>query len=702
MDKDTRLKLAVQKSGRLTDPSLDLLSRCGLKLSRGKDQLMGYGENMPLDVLFVRDDDIPDLVQEDVCDLGLVGLNVLEEKRLELAARGATARFEQLRTLDFGRCRLSLAVPDGMAYEGPRFAARQAHRHHLSVHCWRITCASETSRRRSSRCPARWRSRRGWAAPTSSAISSPRARRCRPITCAKCETVLESQAVLIRTPRASCRESRRVGRAPAAAHRWRAAGARRASTSCCTRRARRCREIRELLPGSESPTIIPLEGSPDKVAVHAVCRENVFWETLESLKNAGASALLVLPVEKMLRLTPCRSSTGNELDATGTRAALARPRSKRERDIDDAGARRSSARCAAMATRRCCAFAARFDRRAARQRCRSRREEFAAARSGAEARADRGARARHRQRAALPRGAAAAAAVAWRRCRACAASGVFRPIPAVGLYVPAGSAPLPSAVDHAGRSGALAGCPQRVLCTPPDARRRGQCRRAGRGAALRHRQRVQGRRRAGDRRAWRTAPQSVPKVDKIFGPGNALGHGGQAARRGDPAGAACDLPAGPSEVLVIADDDADAELRRGRPAGAGRARRAVRRPCWSRDFARAGGRRSPPQFDAADARAVARRNPRQVAARTAAASSCRTSTTAIEVSQRYAPEHLILQTREPRRWLDARAQRRLGVPRRVVAGVDGRLLLRHQPRAADLRLRARLQRPVGRWISRSA
>ena len=81
---EPRLKFAVQKSGRLTEPSLDLLTRCGLKLSRGKDQLIGFGENMPLDVLFVRDDDIPDLVQEDVCDLGLVGLNVLEEKRLEL------------------------------------------------------------------------------------------------------------------------------------------------------------------------------------------------------------------------------------------------------------------------------------------------------------------------------------------------------------------------------------------------------------------------------------------------------------------------------------------------------------------------------------------------------------------------------------------------------------------------------------------
>ena len=74
----------------------------------------------------------------------------------------------------------------------------------------------------------------------------------------------------------------------------------RASTSCCMRRARRCRRSRRLLPGSESPTVIPLDGAGDKVAVHAVCRETVFWETLESLKAAGASAVLVLPVEKML------------------------------------------------------------------------------------------------------------------------------------------------------------------------------------------------------------------------------------------------------------------------------------------------------------------------------------------------------------------------------------------------------------------
>src|ERR1700674_589782 len=115
-----RLKIAVQKSGRLTDSSLDLLSRCGLKYSRGKDQLMCYGENMPLDVLFVRDDDIPDLVQEDVCDLGLVGLNVVQEKRLAFAARAIAPLFETVQLLDFGRCKFGLAVPRGMDYCGTR------------------------------------------------------------------------------------------------------------------------------------------------------------------------------------------------------------------------------------------------------------------------------------------------------------------------------------------------------------------------------------------------------------------------------------------------------------------------------------------------------------------------------------------------------------------------------------------------------
>ncbi len=298
MDKDVRLKLAVQKSGRLTDNSVDLLVRCGLKLSRGKDQLVGYGENMPLDLLFVRDDDIPDLVQEDVSDLGLVGLNVIEEKRLELAARGTVARFSVLRALDFGRCRLSIAVPDGASFSGPQWLAgkriattypfllkRYLAERSIDAEIVTLSGAVEIAPRLG---------RADAICDLVSTGSTLVANRLQEV-----ETVLESHAVLIRTPVPL----------PAIKDEWverllmRIDGVQQVKESKyimlhAPRSA--LAEIRKLLPGSESPTIIPLEGFPDKVAVHAVCRENVFWETLESLKKAGASALLVLPVEKML------------------------------------------------------------------------------------------------------------------------------------------------------------------------------------------------------------------------------------------------------------------------------------------------------------------------------------------------------------------------------------------------------------------
>jgi ATP phosphoribosyltransferase len=297
-EKDQRLKLAVQKSGRLTDPSLELLKSCGLKLSRGRDQLMGFGENMPLDVLFVRDDDIPDLVQEDVCDLGLVGRNVLEEKRLELVARGHAATFTELRTLDFGRCRLSLAVPDGYSYEGASSLAGQriATTYPYTLERWlkerNITADIVTLSGAVEIAPRLGRA--DLICDLVSTGSTLQANHLREV-----ETVLESQALLIRTP---------VALSPAKQE-WverlllRIDGVQQVKESkYIMLHAPRSAlpEIRRLLPGSESPTIIPLEGSNNLVAVHAVCRENVFWETLESLKKAGASALLVLPVEKML------------------------------------------------------------------------------------------------------------------------------------------------------------------------------------------------------------------------------------------------------------------------------------------------------------------------------------------------------------------------------------------------------------------
>ena len=298
MDRQQRLRIAIQKSGRLTDESLDLLHRCGLKFSRGKDQLMCYGENMPLDVLFVRDDDIPDLVQEDVCDLGLVGLNVLEEKRLAMAARGTPPSIEMLQRLDFGRCRLALAVPDDFVYDGlksiagkriattyPYVLARFLRENSIEAQIVTLSGAVEIAPRLG---------RADLICDLVSTGSTLTANHLHEVA-----LVLESQVALVRTPLPlsdtkadwvrrllvridgvqQVRESKYIMlHAPRSA----------------------LPQIKALLPGSESPTVIPLDGIGDKVAVHAVCRETVFWETLESLKAAGASAVLVLPVEKML------------------------------------------------------------------------------------------------------------------------------------------------------------------------------------------------------------------------------------------------------------------------------------------------------------------------------------------------------------------------------------------------------------------
>lgn len=298
MDQPQRIKLAVQKSGRLTENSLDLLVRCGLKYSRAKDQLLCFGENMPLDVLLVRDDDIPDLVQEDVCELGIVGMNVVEEKRLGFLARSVNPLFEQVMTLDYGRCRLSLAVPDGRRYQGPaslaglriattypNIVSRWLAGHGVSAEVVTLSGAVEIA------------PRLGRADVICDLVSTGSTLAANHLK--EVETVMESQAVLIRTPVPVAAEKRD----------W---------MSKLLKRMDGVQQVREskyimlhaprsalpmiasLLPGSEHPTIVPLEGTTEKVAVHAVCRETVFWETLESLKAAGASAILVLPVEKML------------------------------------------------------------------------------------------------------------------------------------------------------------------------------------------------------------------------------------------------------------------------------------------------------------------------------------------------------------------------------------------------------------------
>jgi ATP phosphoribosyltransferase len=293
-----RLRLALQKSGRLATDSLDLLARCGIKVKTPKEKLLLHAENFPVDLLFVRDDDIPQLVMDGVCDLGIVGTNVLEETALQRRTEGNGAGYELARTLDFGGCRLAIALPEERAYATP---------------------ADLTGLRIATSYPQltkRYLAEKGVAADvvllSGSVEIAPRlglaeaicdlvatgstleANQLRAV-----ETIFRSTAVLIRAARelnptkAHALELllRRIDGVQMAAE---------AKYIMLHAPKSALADIKRLLPGAENPTILPLAGDDTRVALHAVCQEAVFWETMESLKRVGASSILVLPIEKMM------------------------------------------------------------------------------------------------------------------------------------------------------------------------------------------------------------------------------------------------------------------------------------------------------------------------------------------------------------------------------------------------------------------
>jgi len=295
---EQRIKIAVQKSGRLTDHSIDLLERCGLKVTKSKDQLICYGENMPIDLLLVRDDDIPGLVSDDVCDLGIVGLNVVEEKRLKLEQEGSNGRFKQIFELEFGHCRLSIAAPENTEYTGPESLQNTkiatSYIGLLTDYLTKNGIDAEPIFFSGAVEIAPKLGRADFICDLVSSGGTLVANGLREVA-----VLLESEAIVIQTlaPLGDEKQAlvdkiiqRLDGVLKVHDSKYIMLHAPRAALA----------EIRALLPGSEAPTVMPLEGSDDRIAIHAVCRENVFWETLENLKAAGASSLLVLPVEKML------------------------------------------------------------------------------------------------------------------------------------------------------------------------------------------------------------------------------------------------------------------------------------------------------------------------------------------------------------------------------------------------------------------
>jgi len=295
---EQRIQIAVQKSGRLTDHSIDLLERCGLKLTQSKDQLFLYGENMPIDLLLVRDDDIPGLVSDDVCDLGIVGLNVVEEKRLELLGDGHEPRFKQVFELDFGHCRLALAAPEGIEYlDKTSLNNRQIATSYVNILKDYLTKNGIDAEPVYFSGAVEIAPKLGKADYICDLVSTGSTLAANGLT--EVETLFESEAVVIQTE--AILSDAKQALVDRMLQRLDGVLQVRESKYIMLHAPRDALpQIRDLLPGSEAPTVIPLDGAGDKVAVHAVCRENVFWETLENLKAAGASSLLVLPVEKML------------------------------------------------------------------------------------------------------------------------------------------------------------------------------------------------------------------------------------------------------------------------------------------------------------------------------------------------------------------------------------------------------------------
>jgi ATP phosphoribosyltransferase len=276
-----RLHIAIQKNGRLADVSRDLLKDAGLRLQNSRNALTARVENFPADLMFVRDDDIPTFVADGVCEFGIVGGNVLEEFRLA----SPEPAIEVVAPLGTARCSLKLAAPEATAWEGPQSLAGQRIATSYPAIVVKMNGAVELAPRLRIA---------PFICDLVSTGATLEANGLRPVA-----DVFDSEAVLVRTTRPLSDDKRAQGEALLSRIQG-VLSTKDAKYILLNAPSEALPAITRILPGAEAPTIIPLHGRPGFFAVHAVCQESVFWETLEELKGAGASAVLVLPIEKMM------------------------------------------------------------------------------------------------------------------------------------------------------------------------------------------------------------------------------------------------------------------------------------------------------------------------------------------------------------------------------------------------------------------
>lgn len=281
------LRIAIQKSGRLTDASRKLIAESGIEVEQVGAQLRSAAYNFPMELLFLRDDDIPEYVADGVVDAAIVGLNIIREQEVEARV---------VRELGFGRCRLSIAVPKGFSYDGvaslqglriatsyPNILKNFLASNKVNAEITEISGSVEI-------------------APTiglgdavcdlvstgSTLISN---------GLVEVEQVLQSQAVLVASPTLSPEKeailSKFLFRINAVLR------ARNTKYITLNTPTASIPEIVKLLPGLKSPSILPLN-TPGWSSLHTVVAEDEFWGLVEKLKGAGAQGILVLPIEKVI------------------------------------------------------------------------------------------------------------------------------------------------------------------------------------------------------------------------------------------------------------------------------------------------------------------------------------------------------------------------------------------------------------------
>ncbi len=287
MKTNKKLRIAIQKSGRLNEDSIRMLKECGIELENGMNKLKASAVNFPIEVLFLRDDDIPEYVAQGVADIGIVGENVLVE---------TAADVKTIERLGYGKCRLSIAVPKNVKYsgikslDGKRIAttyktvlSKFLKKNKINAEIHEISGSVEIA-------PGI-----GLAEAICDIVSSGSTLFMNGLK--EVETVMKSEAVLIGNKNLNANDLKIVDRLL-----FRIRASRRAKNNkyvLLNAPNDKLDKICKMIPGMKSPTVLPLL-EPGWSSVHSVIEEDKFWDIIENLRDAGAQGILVVPIEKMV------------------------------------------------------------------------------------------------------------------------------------------------------------------------------------------------------------------------------------------------------------------------------------------------------------------------------------------------------------------------------------------------------------------